>query len=60
MKCARDLSRGVVKSSHCSVQVPEIGFEIAVVPMSGVYTTVEGLLKQAADNLSMLQPERRI
>lgn len=28
--------------------------------MSGVYTTVEGLVKQAAENLAVMQPERRI
>lgn len=60
VKCARDLSRGVVKSSTCSIEIPEIGFEIEARPMSGVYTTVEGLVKSAADNLGLLQPERRV
>ncbi|CAL6060111.1 ZPR1_zinc-finger domain-containing protein [Hexamita inflata] len=58
-KCARDLSRGVVKSSTCTVKIPTIGFEIQARPMSGVYTTVEGLLRSAADNLGLLQTERR-
>ncbi|CAL6008021.1 ZPR1_zinc-finger domain-containing protein [Hexamita inflata] len=50
-KCARDLSRGVVKSSTCTVKIPTIGFEIQARPMSGVYTTVEGLLRSAADTV---------
>ena len=54
VKCARDLSRGVVKASTCSIEIPEIGFEIEARPMSGVYTTVEGLVKSAADNLGLL------
>lgn len=59
-----DLSRGVVKGSTCRVVIhapgsPEPLVEIEPRPMSGMYTTVEGLLRQTVDNLSLLQPERR-
>eukprot|EP00768_Dysnectes_brevis_P006958 gnl/Dysnectes_brevis/568_a627_3299.p1 GENE.gnl/Dysnectes_brevis/568_a627_3299~~gnl/Dysnectes_brevis/568_a627_3299.p1 ORF type:complete len:484 (-),score=152.62 gnl/Dysnectes_brevis/568_a627_3299:101-1513(-) len=56
----KDLSRGVVKSSHCSVSIPSIAFEISPLPMSGQYTTVEGLVTSAIEGLSMLQPQRRL
>ncbi|KAH0577664.1 ZPR1 zinc-finger domain-containing protein [Spironucleus salmonicida] len=59
VKCSKDLSRGIVKSSFCLTMIPELGFEIAARPMSGVYTTLEGLLKQVVDNLGLLQAERR-
>lgn len=57
---AADVSRGVVKSSTCTVAIPAIGLEIEPRPMSGSYTTVEGLLRSAANNLSLMQPERKI
>lgn len=59
VRAAADMSRGVVKSSHCTVEIPELGFEIEAKPMSGVYTSVEGLVRQSIENLAFLQPERR-
>lgn len=45
VRTAADLSRGVVKSSYCTVNIPELGFEIEARPMSGIYTSVEGLIR---------------
>lgn len=54
-----DLSRGLIKSATASVSVPELGLEQEARPMSGLYTTVEGFLRQTMTNLAALQPERR-
>ena len=49
----------VVKSDTTTASVPELEFEIPPETQKGVITTVEGLLREAADGLSALQPERR-
>lgn len=47
-----------MKSDSATVRVPELEFEIPVDTQRGSITTVEGLLRDAADALRALQPER--
>ena len=49
----------VVKSDSATVRMPELDFEIPPNTQRGSITTVEGLLRDAADALRALQPERR-
>ena len=51
-------ARQVVKSDSATVRVPELDFEIPPGTQRGTITTVEGLLREAADALRALQPER--
>ncbi|KAH8110834.1 zf-ZPR1-domain-containing protein [Phellopilus nigrolimitatus] len=53
-----DLDRQLVKSSTCTVTIPE--FELTIPPSKGQLTTVEGLLRDVAADLSSDQPLRRI
>ncbi|KAK9817693.1 hypothetical protein WJX72_000744 [[Myrmecia] bisecta] len=53
------LSRQVVKSDAATVRIPELDLEIPAATQKGTITTVEGLLSNAADNLRLLQEERR-
>ena len=39
-----DLSRDVLKSDSCSINIPELGIELEAGTMGGVYTTLEGLM----------------
>ena len=52
------LGAQVVKSDSATVRVPELEFEIPAATQRGSITTVEGLLRDAADALRALQPER--
>ena len=55
----RDLNRQVVKSDRCTVTLVELEFEIPPNTQKGVFTTIEGLLRTARDNLVETQPRRR-
>ncbi|PVG03406.1 putative ZPR1-protein binds to translation elongation factor eEF-1 [Serendipita vermifera] len=55
---AADLNRQLVKSSYCTVTVPE--FELTIPANRGQLTTIEGLIKGVIDDLSPEQPLRRI
>ncbi len=48
----------VVKSDTATAIVPELAFEIPADTQRGSITTVEGLLRDAAEALRALQPER--
>ncbi len=48
----------VVKSDSATVTVPELEFEIPMGTQKGTITTVEGMLREAGDALSALQPQR--
>lgn len=39
-----DLSREVLKSTSCTVKIPEIGVELSAGTLGGIYTTLEGLI----------------
>ena len=52
------LSLQVVKSDSATVNIPELELEIPAQTQKGVVTTVEGLLREAANGLAALQPER--
>jgi len=51
-----DLSRDVLKSDMASVAVPELCFEAAAGTRGGVFTTIEGLLIELAQNLEEGNP----
>jgi zinc finger protein len=54
----QDLSRQIVKSDSASLTIPQLAFEIPPGTQRGSISTVEGMLRRAADNLDRLQPER--
>lgn len=54
----KDLDRQLVKSSTCTVSIPEQ--ELTIPPGKGQLTTVEGLLRDVIGDLSIDQPLRRI
>jgi zinc finger protein len=54
-----DLNRQVIKSDSATLCIPQLdAFEIPPSTQRGTITTLEGVLKTAADNLQALQPER--
>jgi zinc finger protein len=59
VRTQRDLNRQLVKSDRAAVRIPELDFEIPAITQKGVFTTVEGLLSRAIDNLAAEQPLRR-
>ncbi|KFP05504.1 Zinc finger protein ZPR1, partial [Calypte anna] len=40
-----DMTRDILKSEHCSVEIPELEFELGMGALGGKFTTLEGLLK---------------
>jgi len=52
----RDLSREVLKSDTAGVSVPELDLELEEGGLTGVYTTVEGLLLKMHDRLRGILP----
>ncbi|XP_047547666.1 zinc finger protein ZPR1 [Lutra lutra] len=40
-----DLTRDVLKSETCSVEIPELEFELGMAVLGGKFTTLEGILK---------------
>jgi len=54
-----DLNRNVVKSDSASVLIPSLEFEIPAHTQRGCLNTVEGIIRNAADNLSADQDYRR-
>ena len=54
-----DLHRDVLKSSTASIEIPELDFYMAPGSLGGIYTTIEGLLKQIHDKLLSANPHLR-
>eukprot|EP00943_MAST-04B_sp_MAST-4B-sp1_P005831 g5831.t1 len=54
-----DMHRDVLKSSTASISIPELDFYMAPGSLGGIYTTVEGLLKQIHDKLVSANPFAR-
>ena len=54
---SEDLNRQLVKSASCSVTIPQ--YELTIPPSRGQLTTVEGLIRDIAADLSTGQPLRR-
>lgn len=52
-----DLNRQLVKSASCSVKIPQ--YELTIPPARGQLTTVEGLIRDIAADLSTDQPLRK-
>ena len=48
---AADLSRDVLKSESCSMNIPELNLDIQEGTLGGRFTTLEGLLKQIYEEL---------
>ncbi|KAM5132387.1 zinc finger protein ZPR1 [Mantella aurantiaca] len=44
-----DLTRDVLKSETCSINIPELEFELGMGALGGKFTTLEGLLKDIRD-----------
>ncbi|XP_073441293.1 zinc finger protein ZPR1 isoform X2 [Dendrobates tinctorius] len=44
-----DLTRDLLKSDTCSVNIPELEFELGMGALGGKFTTVEGILKDIRD-----------
>ncbi|XP_074072836.1 zinc finger protein ZPR1 isoform X1 [Macrotis lagotis] len=44
-----DLTRDILKSETCSVEIPELEFELGMGALGGKFTTLEGLLKDICD-----------
>ncbi|KAG0251013.1 nucleolar zinc-finger protein [Actinomortierella ambigua] len=66
MEDLEDMSRDILKSETCGLEIPEIDLELNAGTLGGRFTTVEGLLRQVHDELSSKvphesedQPERR-
>jgi ZPR1 zinc finger protein len=55
----RDLNRQLVKGDKATITIPELDFEIPAGTQSGVFTTIEGVLDRARENLDASQPVRR-
>lgn len=51
-----DLNRDVFKSNTAAFQIPEIGFDMEIGSMGSCFTTVEGLLMKAHDELQKNNP----
>ena len=55
-----DLNRQVIKSDSCSIHIPSLEFEIPPITQRGAVTTVEGVLKKAAEGLQEGQAQRAV
>jgi zinc finger protein len=51
-----DLSRDVLKSGTCSLEIPSLQFEVGAQTMVAKFTTIEGLLKDSLENLMTHNP----
>lgn len=52
----QDLNRQLIKSNNGVVHIPHIGFEIPKRTQQGVFTTLEGVLMKAAEDLEITLP----
>ncbi|KAJ1927667.1 nucleolar zinc-finger protein [Tieghemiomyces parasiticus] len=50
---AEDLSRDILKSETCGLQIPEIDLELHSGTLGGRFTTVEGILTQVKNELNL-------
>jgi zinc finger protein len=53
-----DLNRQIIKSDSATLFIPKLDFEIPPLTQRGTISTLEGVLKRAAEILEELQPER--
>lgn len=53
-----DLSRDILKSETCGLQIPEISLELEAGTLGGRFTTIEGLLRQVYQDLDERSPFR--
>lgn len=53
-----DLDRQIVKSDSATLTIPQLQFEIPPRTQQGTISTIEGMLKRAAENLELLQADR--
>jgi zinc finger protein len=58
---SRDLQRNIIRSQYCNVRIEELDFEIpALKTNKGIFTTIEGLLTRAFEDIERDQPLRKI
>jgi len=58
IKSREDLNRQIIKSDSCTIFIPALQMEIPPETQRGTTTTVEGMIKKAADGLEEGQPQR--
>ncbi|XP_054473188.1 zinc finger protein ZPR1 [Anoplopoma fimbria] len=51
-----DMTRDVLKSETCSVEIPELEFELGMAAVGGKFTTLEGLLNDIKDLIVSKNP----
>eukprot|EP00066_Takifugu_rubripes_P011347 XP_003979960.2 PREDICTED: zinc finger protein ZPR1 [Takifugu rubripes] len=51
-----DMTRDVLKSETCSINIPELEFELGMAIVGGKFTTLEGLLKDIKDMIVTKNP----
>ncbi|KAJ3144444.1 hypothetical protein HK101_002692 [Irineochytrium annulatum] len=56
MEDTEDLSRDILKSETCGLEIPELELELTSGTLGGRFTTVEGLLRQVHDELAERAP----
>ena len=59
VRAESDMHRDLVKAKTARINIPELGFEMSAGSLGGLYTTVEGLLKQIHDRLKSSNPLTR-
>jgi zinc finger protein len=55
---AEDMDRQLIKSDSAIIRIPELDLEIPAMTQRGAISTIEGVLKKAAEDLGMYQAER--
>jgi len=55
----KDFNRQMVKGDKATIIIPDLDFEIPAITQAGVFTTIEGLLDRAIENLQNSQIIRR-
>lgn len=60
LKSPKDLNRQIVKSDYCTFSIPHLDFEIPPLTQRGKLNTIEGMIMNSIDDLSKLQPVRKI
>nr|CAB3268061.1 zinc finger protein ZPR1 [Phallusia mammillata] len=56
VKCIEDLSRDILKSTTCGLQIPELDLETQSLACSGKFTTVEGMIQDLREMIVTSNP----
>jgi len=52
--CKKDCDRSIVKSTTCTIKLPQLDFEIPPETQGGTLNTIEGILSRASEGLASL------